>query len=81
VPATSGLALLDGMPPVDCDLTDQYGMVRYRRRTKPQSPTETTAAALCAKARVKGFSRVIVLDETTSGGIAVRPVECGAPQA
>ena len=80
-PATSGLALLDGMPPVDCDLTDQYGMLRYRRRTKPQSPTETTAAALCAKARAKGFSRVVVVDGTPSGGVAVRPVECRSPQA
>jgi hypothetical protein len=80
-PATSGLALLDGMPPVDCDLTDQYGMLRYRRRTTPQSPSETTAPALCARARAKGFSRVIVLDGTSSGGVAVRPLECRSPQA
>lgn len=80
-PATSGLALLDGMPPVDCDLTDQYGMLRYRRRTKPQSPTETTAAALCAKARAKGFSRVVVLDGLSTGDVAVTPVECRLLQA
>jgi hypothetical protein len=80
-PATSGLALLDGMPPVDCDLTDQYGMLRYRRRTTPQSAADTTSATLCAKARAKGFSRVIVLEGSSPGAVAVRPVECRVPQA
>ncbi|MDP9176306.1 MAG: hypothetical protein M3O61_01365 [Gemmatimonadota bacterium] len=80
-PATSGLALLDGMPPVDCDLTDQYGMLRYHRRTTPQSSADTTSAALCTKARVKGFSRVVVLEGASSGGVAVRPVECRLPRA
>jgi hypothetical protein len=75
-PATSSLALLDGMPPVDCDLTDQYGMLRYHRRTVPQTSADTTPAALCANARTKGFSRVVVLDGSPSGPITVNPVEC-----
>lgn len=67
-PATSGLALLDGMPPVDCDVTDQYGMLHYRRRTVPQTPADQAPAVLCTKARAKGGSRVVVLDGSASGG-------------
>jgi len=76
-PATSGLALLDGMPPVDCDVTDQYGMLRYQRRTLPQTPADAAPAALCAKARAKGFPRVVVLDGSPSGEVIVKAVECG----
>ncbi len=78
VPATSGLALLDGMPPVDCDLTRQYGMTTYQRRTKPQLPADLTPATLCAKAKTKGFSRVIVLDGSDSSGVLAHPIECSA---
>lgn len=76
VPATSGMALLDGMPPVECDLTDQYGMTRYRRRTTPQLPAETMPVMLCAKAKAKGFSRVVVLDGAADSHVSVTPIEC-----
>lgn len=75
-PAASGLALLDGMPPVDCDLTTQYGMTRYRRRTIPQLPADETPVALCAKAAAKGFSRVVVLDGSGPSDVAVNAIEC-----
>lgn len=75
-PATSGLALLDGMPAVDCDLTTQYGMIRYRRRTTPQLPADEMPVALCAKALAKGFSRVVVLDGSEFSDVAVNAIEC-----
>lgn len=75
-PATSGLALLDGMPPVDCNLTNQYGLTRYRRRITPQLPVDVTPVALCAKAKAKGFSRVVVLDASVDSDVAVRAIEC-----
>jgi hypothetical protein len=75
-PATSGLALLDGMPPVDCDLTTQYGMTNYQRRTKPQLPVDVMPVTLCEKAKAKGFSRVVVLDSLAAMGIAVHIIEC-----
>jgi hypothetical protein len=78
-PATSGLALLDGMPPVDCDVTDQYGMLRYRRRTVPQTLVDETPAVLCARAAAKGFSRVVVLDGSASGQVNAKTVECRVP--
>jgi hypothetical protein len=76
VQATSGLALIDGMPPADCDLTVQYGMSRYKRRTRPQQPADLTPSAICAKAKAKGFSRVIVLDANDSRGVKTQPLEC-----
>ena len=76
VPATSGLALIDGMPPVDCDLTLQYGMTRYKRRTTPQLPADAMPLTLCEKAKAKGFSRVIVLDGPTGAAVAVHIIEC-----
>lgn len=76
--ATSGFALLDGMPPVDCQLTDQYGMTHYRRRMLPQTPAETTPTVLCEKARKKGFSRVVVLDGGGPSAVKIRALECAA---
>jgi hypothetical protein len=75
--ATSGLALLDGMPPADCDLTDQYGMTHYRRRVSPQTDADTAQAMLCNKARIKGFSRVVVLDGGPASQVTTRAFECG----
>jgi len=76
VPATSGLALIDGMPPVDCDLILQYGLTHYKRRTTPQLPADVIPSALCAKANAKGFSRVIVLDGADSTRITQQVIEC-----
>jgi hypothetical protein len=79
VPATSGLALIDGMPPSDCDLTVQYGMTRYKRRTVPQQPADVTPAAICTKATAKGFSRVIVIDGPDSTHVSQRVIDCPTP--
>jgi hypothetical protein len=76
VPATSGLALIDGMPPLDCDLVLQYGLTQYKPRTTPQLPADVIPSALCAKANAKGFSRVIVLDGADSTRITQQVIEC-----
>ncbi len=75
-PATSGHALLDGMPPASCDLTDQYGMPAYHRRTQPQSAAEITPLALCAKAKQKGFTRVIILHRDQEGSYSTPAFDC-----
>lgn len=75
-PATSGLALLDGMPPASCDRTDQYGLTAYARRTSPQTPQDVTAAALCTKAEQKGFKRVIVLEPAANGAYTTPAIDC-----
>ena len=76
VPATSGMALIDGMPPADCNLTNQYGMTKYKRRTSPQLPADTLPVPLCAKAKAKGFSRIIVIEGPDSTHVTQRAMEC-----
>ena len=76
VPATSGLAMIDGMPPADCNLTTQYDMTRYKNRTTPQLPADTMPFTLCAKAKAKGFSRVVVLDGLDSTQVTEKIIEC-----
>jgi hypothetical protein len=61
-PAISGVAMIDGMPAVNCKVTDQYNMPLYAKRSRPQSAADTTDAALCARAKSKGFREVMVID-------------------
>ena len=61
-PGIASIALLDGMPPFGCKVTDQYNMTAYQARTSPQSERDVTDTALCSKARAKGFREVIVLE-------------------
>ncbi len=76
VPATSGLALLDGMPPVDCDLTNQYGMTRYTRRTTQQQSRDVEPDKLCLVAKAKGFSRVVIVDGKGGNDVDVNGIDC-----
>ena len=61
-PAIASVAMVDGMPAVGCAVTNQYNMPRYQERTRPQTEADVTDAALCSKARARGFSEVLVLD-------------------
>ena len=75
-PATSGLALIDGMPPVTCAVTGQYGLTAYEKRTIPQMSGDTLSGVLCAKAKKKGFRRVIFLQSAPGNIYSTRPIEC-----
>jgi len=74
-PAISGLALVDGMPPVDCALTDQWAFALYRPRTGPQLEADLTDDRLCERAAAKGFSRLAVLGPPPA--YPVRTISCG----
>jgi hypothetical protein len=76
-PAASGIALIDGMPPPGCKLTDQYNMPVYHRRDREQTSNDVTARALCGKGRRKGFSEVIVIEPDPSGVARRRRLACG----
>ena len=75
-PATSGLALIDGMPAATCAVTDQYGLAAYKKRTAPQSASDTLPGTLCLKAKEKGFGRVIFLESSSGNIYSTRPIEC-----
>jgi len=77
-PATSGMAPLDGRPPASCDLTDQYDMTVYSRRTLPQTPADVTPSALCARAMRKGFRRIVVPSYNGHGMYSTPVITCGA---
>jgi hypothetical protein len=72
-PAVSGVAMIDGMPAADCEITEQYNMPLYRRRTTAQAPSDTTDDAVCTRAKAKGFKEVIVIDAPP---VRPRRVDC-----
>ncbi|MEO5903456.1 MAG: hypothetical protein ABIQ55_05525, partial [Gemmatimonadaceae bacterium] len=75
-PATSGLALIDGMPPSSCAVTGQYGLTAYPKRVTPQSAADTLPETLCAKAKDRGFGRVLFLQSSPGNVYSTRPIEC-----
>ncbi|RKZ72109.1 MAG: hypothetical protein DRQ57_17830, partial [Gammaproteobacteria bacterium] len=63
VPAMTGMAMLDGLPPTRCQPKGAYGYESYENngiRTKKQ--TNTQNKVLCSKALDKGFSQVLRID-------------------
>jgi hypothetical protein len=60
-PALSGIALIDGMPPVGCKLTKYYGIGSFTPRTRVQQPEDMTPAALCSRAKAIGADVVIAM--------------------
>lgn len=75
-PAIASVAMLDGMPAPDCDVTDQYNMTLYARRGRPQTTFDITDASLCAKAQARGFDRLIVLEAPDGATPRRRRVDC-----
>ena len=75
-PAIASVAMLDGMPPAECDATDQYNMTLYARRERPQTTFDWSDPALCAKARARGFDRLIVLEAPEGKTPRRRRVDC-----
>jgi hypothetical protein len=61
-PAVASVAMIDGMPAVGCEITDQYNMTAYHRRERPQRPQDMNSETLCERARAMGFKYVIVLE-------------------
>jgi hypothetical protein len=68
--------MLDGMPAFGCEVTDQYNMARYQPRLRAQTEADVTDTALCAKARAKGFSKVIVLEAPDGAAPRRRRIDC-----
>lgn len=75
-PAIASVAMLDGMPAPDCDVTDQYNMTLYSKRVRPQDAGDRADLSICAKARAKGFDRVIVLEAPEGQVPHRRRVDC-----
>jgi hypothetical protein len=74
--AVSGMALLDGMAPFGCDVTDQYNMQAYAPRQRAQTAADVTDAAICMQAGRKGFKRVLVFEADSTEVPRRRIVQC-----
>jgi hypothetical protein len=75
-PGIASVAMLDGMPGPDCQATDQYNMDVYRRRMRPQTVADIDDMSLCARARQKGFLKVIVLEAPDGQMPHRRRIDC-----
>ena len=75
-PAIASVAMVDGMPPPECKVTDQYNMTVYSPRERPQSTFDQADHSVCARARARGFDRVIVLEAPDGGMPRRRRVDC-----
>jgi hypothetical protein len=79
-PALTGIASLDGMPALGCDTT-VYGFDCYARRTLAQTLSADNDIAICARARSKGFFKVLVVASDRAGSITVRRLNCCSVEA
>lgn len=75
-PALSGIALVDGRPPVGCELPKGYGMAPYTDRVQEQTAEDGSDVVLCTKARRWGKTRVLVLSSEAGPALAERKVDC-----
>ncbi len=74
VPAITGMAMLDGLPDMDCE-TRYYGYGVYKDPTRT-SHSRPEPETICQKALSKGFSEVIMLDEGIKGDFVFRKFGC-----
>lgn len=74
VPAITGMAMLDGLPDVNCK-TRYYGYEVYKRSTGTFR-VGAKQELICEKALAKGFSQVIVVDEDAEGNLVVSKLAC-----
>ena len=75
-PGIASVAMLDGMPAESCQVTDQYNMNVYSKRERPQMAADVTDQAVCARARSKGFQKVLVLDAPNGETPRRRRIDC-----
>jgi hypothetical protein len=74
-PAITGIAMIDGLPGVDC-YVGNYIYESYQLRKEPQSSLDKTKETLCQKALAKGFSQVIVIDVDPNHNILQSNLSC-----
>lgn len=79
-PALSGIAMVDGLPPVECGGRENQmlcngGYECYQLRTREQTDEDRTSSSVCSKALEKGFKNIIRIDETKKG-LQQSNIEC-----
>lgn len=75
-PSLAATAMIDGMPPIGCELTEYYGIGESIPRARPQTEADAEPAALCARARKSGLDRVVVVRFSGAEGSPSSVVSC-----
>jgi hypothetical protein len=76
VPSLTGIAMIDGMPDAQCKLSPYYGLSLFEKRKRAQTEADLTPDAICARAKAKGFERVIQLHFDDRGLMSTSTHEC-----
>jgi hypothetical protein len=76
VPSLTGMAMIDGMPDAQCKLSPYYGLSLFEKRKRAQMEAEVSPDAVCARAKAKGFERVMQLHFDDRGVMSTRTHEC-----
>ncbi|HEY8165201.1 MAG TPA: hypothetical protein VIF83_06560 [Gemmatimonadaceae bacterium] len=75
-PAITGMAMIDGMPAYGCPLSRYYGLGAFHPRSRPQTNSDTQPAALCARAKPWGMSRIVVATFAWTGVMQLSLIKC-----
>jgi hypothetical protein len=76
VPSLTGMAMIDGMPDEQCKLSPYYGLSLFEKRKRAQTEADAAPDAVCARAKPKGFERVIQLHFDDRGVMSTSTHEC-----
>ena len=76
VPSLTGIAMIDGMPDAQCKLSPYYGLSLFEKREQAQTEADVSPDAVCARAKAKGFERVIRLHFDDRGVMSTSTHEC-----
>ncbi|MBA2688675.1 MAG: hypothetical protein H0U64_11285 [Gemmatimonadaceae bacterium] len=72
-PALSGMALLDGVPPLGCKVALGYGLRPYRDRLELQA---ADGPELCTRVQAMGFERLYVVQDGSADGHLISARNC-----
>ena len=74
--AISGIAMLDGQPPLDCQTSPTYQMTGYTMRRVAQTDEEISEAVLCARARKESMNSIILLTQRPDRSVVTTRYSC-----
>ncbi len=77
-PSLSTMAMIDGMPPFGCTLSQFYGLKQYTPRTRLQTGADASVQNVCSKATATAFDRVMFLHFDSTGLMSKTVADCNA---
>jgi hypothetical protein len=75
-PAVSGLAMLDGSPPVTCHVSTNYEMGGYPVRKRAQTAADIEPHTLCSAATAAGMQFVVRISQSADSSVTKDRIDC-----